>query len=132
MTTGHQITYLLNLPEQHLEEIRKFLDEKGAKLDIIGNIAALNEGAPCPGLLMGADTGQIVQAINQYMRGKGSALEPLPEFDGNWPPRACEYLLTHALCMYQWDERNRIEYDLGEPDPDPDDWEKLLGVLRGE
>ena len=114
----------MDLPEDRIEDVREFLEAMGATLDPIRNVTVVNEGAPDPSLLTGAHIEEIIRAINERTREDGNGVLQLPEFDASWTPRACEQLLALAMCFYHWDERNRIEYEISEPELG--EWESVL------
>ena len=131
MKTQHRITYLVDLPEDRLDIIREFLTGMDVELDPIRNITVINDGAPEQNLLMGDAVPELVRAINEFTRNNPGLQElpEFPEFDESWTPGDCEALLNLALCHYQWDERNRILYEIDPPDPGA--WQSLRQRLQG-
>ena len=124
----HRIQYLVDIPENRVQDARILLRTIGAELDPTGDIAVINDGAPDPGILTGKDIPAVIRAINKQTEEQQDPVPQLPEHDGSWTPRACEKALSLAISFYHWNDHTGIEYEIA--DPELDEWESVLQEIK--
>ena len=99
---GDSIEYLVNLPQDRLEEVEKTLRSQGIYFDRRRHIVAINDAfRDHTSMAVGSQVPGMIREINRFLEREG--LRPLvPDDPQEWEPRRWYRFMQFALVQFNW------------------------------
>ena len=119
---GPKITFTLDVPESAVQELQKFMDERGIHFDPRSQVTQTNDAFISEHRSMGHEAGEIIQEINRYLEKMMFDFRINPNHQ-EWSLPELQQFLEFSITNFYWQDGKVTDAWW---DGSPDHWIEVL------
>ena len=122
-TNRPPLPYLINVPEDQVTALNKFMKERRIQFSPMENLLVINGGSPDTPVFHGDQIPDLIAEINGHLEGDHDISPAVPENCREWSLDTCREFLELAIREFSWSEEYQVQYNhFG---ADPEQWQDI-------